>query len=275
MLTLIMIFVISGCGNKATSNNSEGLGGINSAYAGGSNNSSNTNSEPTNNKSDYDAMLDDGVPPLTVGLTKFMEVKGESYEMLEPVIDNISQTNPFASFAFFPLITTDLTILPLTMLGALPKKSATLWEGNLMFLMDGTGRVEVSGNVSSFSMEVIATDNPDNSMTIVGEYDYKKDTLKAVFEVADGSQMIFEYTAVGDGYVSQLYTESTDGNTLIRSAFNSQKLYAGILEVRGLPESIYGKNITDWEAYVQSDDLMVILDNGKGYTILEGEKFDF
>ncbi len=222
---------------------------------------------------DYDELVDAGLSPLSIGLTKFMDVKSKSYEMLTPMMDKIGETNPFAGLAFLPLLGSDLTILPLTMLSALPSKGDHLWEGNLLFMFEGTGRVEVKGDIASFRME-INSQNDTGKMLVSGEYDIKSDSMRAVFTMEDGSETIFEYSASGDGYVSQLYTE--DGNdSIIKNAFDERRLLASVSEVNGKPGSIYQKNTSDWESFTVSENLMIYLEENNGYAIIDGEKYEY
>src|SRR6185437_8324449 len=90
-------------------------------------------------ETDYDELTDLGMPPVSVSLTKFMDLKGVAYEMLDPMTDSIEESGNFmASMAILPLFMADLSILPLTMIGTLPSKSDNLWEGELFFLFNGT-----------------------------------------------------------------------------------------------------------------------------------------
>ncbi len=278
-VAILMVFALTGCGGNESSSD-------NSSSTSSNNNESKSNVEDTNGSSDsigvssdfeatdYDEMLDSGVSPVSVGITKYLEVKGVAYEMLTPVMDQISETNPFAALAFLPLFTVDLTIMPLTMLAAIPEKGNGVWEGNLMLLYNGTGRVEAKGDINTFSMNITNDDSEMGSMTIEGEYDAKTDSMQAVFKMGDGTQMVFEYVASDDGYVSQLYTEGEEENTLIKNAVNNTKLYAGLIDESSKPDSIYKKKVTDWESFVANDTLMIVIDNGKGYSILDGEKFE-
>lgn len=168
-----------------------------------------------------------------------------------------------------------MAILPLSMMSLLPKQSETLWEGEVLVLTDMNGKVEVNGNISTFELQVKSEDDPSQNMVITGEYDLKADSLTALFSVNDGSKMLFEYAAVGDGYISQWYSDTDGEHTIVRSAFDLERMYGGMITTNGIPESIYQQQITGWEEFVESDTLMVVIDHGEGYIILDGNKYEY
>lgn len=286
-LVALMVFALTGCGGKESSSDNGSTSaskseGVSSSTVGSGSNATDDSDDDYDDEdfdsmdfggTDYDEMLDSGAPPVAVGITRYLDVKGTAYEMLTPAMDTVSQTNPMAALAYLPLVTVDLTILPLTMLAGIPPKGDNLWEGTIMFMYNGTGRVEVKGDISTFSME-INNDDTGEIMNIEGKYDIATDSFQANFTMEDGEEMFFEFTASDDGYVSQIYSEGVDGSTVIKNAVNNTKLYAGLIESGSRPASIYQKKVTDWEGFVKNDTLMVVLDNGKGYTILDGEKYE-
>lgn len=83
-----------------------------------------------------------------------------------------------------------------------------------------------------------------------------------------------EYAAVGDGYISQWYTDQDGEHTIVRSAFDSERIYGGIITTNRMPESIYKQQIADWEGFVENDDLMIVLDQDESYLILDGHKYE-
>lgn len=284
LLTVVLIFTLSACGGGKGESSSSGDNASSSTSQNSDTAAKETNSNAAgtsgidSSTSDYKEMLDSGVPPMSVSITKYLETKGKAFEKLDFVMENVSESDPFAAFAFMPLLAVDLAILPVTMIGALPQAGNNVWEGNLMFLYNGTGRVETKGDISTFKMDIHSEDDASDNMKIEGEYDIKTDSFKTVFYPQDGGTLIFEYTASGDGYVSQMYSQEADGSsTLIRNAFDESKLYSGLIEGNAAPGSIYQKPVkdNDWVDFVKSDSMMVVIENGKGYTIIEGTKYEY
>lgn len=265
---LLVSATLVGCGGKSKGNEEVGKTKV-------ENDNTTKEDEKTNSNSDYDELIDLGLPPVSVGLTKFLEAKGNSYEMLDGMLESIEADGNFmAGLAILPLYMADLTILPLTMIGTLPSKGKNLWEGNLFMLFEGTGIVEMKGDISTFTMEIEAAENANDKMTINGEYDSNKDSLQAIFTVDGKETVIFEFAASGNGYASQIYSKNEDSFSLIKNAFDENRLYSGLITEGGKPESIYQKKVDNWEQFVKNDTLMIVLDKGKGYSIIDGEKYE-
>ena len=83
-----------------------------------------------------DDLTDSDISPVAISITNYMEVKGVSYEMLEPVMDNISEQNMMAPLSMLGLLMVDLTLLPLSLIASAVPQGNNVWEGPL-FLMDG------------------------------------------------------------------------------------------------------------------------------------------
>jgi hypothetical protein len=221
---------------------------------------------------------DSGLPPVGVGFAKFMEVKGKAYELMDLMTDQITGSgDTMASLALLPLLTADLSILPLAMTIAFPSIGDNVWDGEFRVMTDGKGRAELKGEICTFSMELAASDDSQNIMIVTGEYDTKKDSLRATFTTGGKETVSFEYAASGKGYVSQLFYLQDDGITtsLIKNAFDEKILYAGMTLEKAKPDSIYQKNVEIGEGFVQSEEIMVVLEKGKGHALIDGKKYKY
>lgn len=215
------------------------------------------------------------LPPVGEGFTKYMEVKSKANDSMSRLVNSVQKGNdPTAGLGLLPMIAADLPILPLTALLALPSKGNGVWEGDLVALFKGTGRIEQKGDISTFKLEVVSKNDPKDKQVITGEYDAKNDSLKALFATNGKETAVFEYTASGKGYVSQLYVEENGKGIVHKSAFDEKNLYAGMLAGNGKPSSIYKKDVEAGESFVKSDEAMVAIQNGKGYAVFGGKKLN-
>ncbi|MBS4201219.1 hypothetical protein KHA93_16395 [Bacillus sp. FJAT-49732] len=263
---LLMFFSISGCGK------SEEKGGTPpvSNQEGKSPEKVDDETPP----SPKDDLVDLDTPPVATGMTQYIEVKGKAYEMLEPMMESISQKNPMASITLMGLFSTDITLAPLAVLSEVPKTGKNVWEGPIMNQVS-TGHVEMKGDICTFNMEMNVPDESIQNMTISGEYDTKTESLQASFSV-DGKEIkVFEYVPSGSGYVSQIITKENEETYLIKQVFNENTLYIGMVTGSGKEESIYKQNIEFNKNFVKNDSMMVVIENGKGYTIIDNEKYEY
>jgi len=265
---ILVLSSLSGCSSRETAQKDS------STQAKEENKTETKKEQTEKHVSSTDNLENSGISPIAIGVTKYMEVKGKAYEMLTPMTDSISQKDPLASMSLLSLLVTDITLLPLTFVGTLLPIGQNVWEGPLI-MMDGKGKVEQKGDICIFEMEVESKENPGEILTITGEYDAKKDSLQAIYHTNGKETIIFEFIASGDGYVSQFYSTDNEGNALIKQAFNEKSLYAGMISDSGKPESIYKQAINIGEDFVKNDTLMVVLQDGQGYSIIEGKKFEY
>jgi len=269
MSILIAVLSLAGCGGKSSTkgetNSPAVKPGVNSPEA----------SKESRSSSSADDLEQSGLyPPAGTGIAKFLELKGKAYELMKPISDKIaSGDDAMASLALLPLMSADLSILPLAMIIAFPSKGDNVWEGEFRVMTDGKGRAELKGEICTFDMELAASDGSQEKMIITGEYDTKKDSLKASFTTGGKETALFEYAASGNGYVSQLFFTGDDGKTsLIRNAFDEKNLYAGMIPEDAKPDSIYQMSFEVGESFVKSDKIMVVIENGKGYALIDGKK---
>ena len=142
-------------------------------------------------------------------------------------------------------------------------------------LWTAIGRVELKGDICTFEMDIESQDGSGDNLVITGEYDIKKDSLQAVYETGGKETVVFEYAATGDGYASQFYFTESDNPFLIKQAFDEKSLYAGMFSTSNKPESVYRQNIKLEEGFGTNDELMVVIESNKGYTIIQGERYDY
>jgi len=213
------------------------------------------------------------LPPVGQSLTKYMESKSAVTEKIGELIDPLTESeDAMAMLAFMPLLTADLSILPLTSLMMLQPKGDNVWEGELIALFDGHGHIEQKGDISTFQLEMTTKDGTNQKQTITGEYDAKKDSLKAIYTTEGKEVAVFEYAASGDGYVSQLLLEENGAKSLNKSAFDNSKAYLGMVSASGGLSSIYQQDIKISEDFVKNDDLKVVIEGDNGYVIAGGKK---
>jgi len=267
----LAVLSLAGCGTKSSTmdaTNNPSMNGLNSPEA-----SKESSPSSINNDLEQTGLY----PPAGTGITKFLELKGKAYEQMKPLNDKIANgEDAMASLALLPLMSSDLSILPLAMIITLPSKGDNVWEGEFRVMTDGKGRAELKGEICTFDMELAASDGSQEKMIITGEYDTKKDSLKASFTTGDKETVLFEYAASGDGYVSQLFYTGDDGKpSLIRNAFDEKNLYAGMTSENAKPDNIYQQNIELGESFIQSDKIRVVMNNGKGYALIDGIKHEY
>jgi hypothetical protein len=278
ILIVLLSLTLTGCGD---SNAAQEAGSTTSPNTSATeqpveaNNSEQDHSTTTNEISISDEIKqleDSGIAPVGVGILKFLESKTKSNDILEPFTEQITISDPMAAMALMPISFADMTVLPLTILSTIPSAGNNVWEGELLSLFKGTGRVELKGSINTFTIEGTEESGTNGKMTITGEYDMATDSLRAEF-VTDGNENhVFEFVASGDGYVSQLYSSIAGEVHIIKNAFNSSSLYSSVIPANAKPESIYQKNIKVGEDFVKNETLMVSNTEGKGYGIFDGQK---
>lgn len=213
------------------------------------------------------------LPSVGESFIQFMEVKANANDKMSQLSNEVGEgEDTTAMLAILPLITSDLAVLPLSMLVALPPAGNNIWEGDIAAMFDGTGRIEQQGDISTFNMEVESKEEPKVKQTITGEYDSKKDSLKATFTTGGRETAIFEYAASGQGYVSQLYLEENSQTSVYKSSFDHQNLYAGLFVDSGKPSSIFQEEIKFGESFVKNDGVMVVIEENQAFVIVDGEK---
>ncbi len=218
-------------------------------------------------------LADSGVAPAALGVVAYFEAKGATSEALNAATEKLAASgDPMAMMAFLPISFADLTILPLTMLSMLPETGKNIWEGELMMLVTGSGRIEQKGDISEFTLKLQDSGEGADYTEITGKYDRSKDSMRAEFWQNNQLSHVFEYSTSGNGYVSQLYSNTEDETTWLKHAFTGTSLYSGIVPANGEPESIYQKSPAINEEFVKNESLMLVLNDGVGYAILDGKR---
>ncbi|MBS4196396.1 hypothetical protein [Lederbergia citri] len=268
--TFLMFVSISGCSK------SEGNGGTEETDPVSKEEEKETppkkDDETTPPKKDEPADL--AIPPVADGMTKYLEVKRKAYEMLDTMMDTISVQNPMVSITLMGLFSTDIPLAPLASLSNVPKSGQNVWEGPLMN-QDSKGHVELKGDICTFNLEMKSEEEEIQNMIISGEYDTKTESLQASFSVDGKETMVFEYVPSGSGYASQVFNKENEETTLIKQVFNENALYIGVFKDSSKQDSIYKQNVEFSEDFVKNDFLMIAIENGKGYTIIENEKYEY
>ncbi|WHY86926.1 hypothetical protein QNH39_03365 [Neobacillus novalis] len=269
LTTLLMFFSISGCGKSDVKEETEGTAPLSKEE--GKAPQKKDNETPASPK---DELAESAIPPIATRMTHYMEVKQKAYEMLDPMLETVSKENPMASISLMGLFSTDIPLMPLAMLSGVPKTGQNVWEGPVMN-QDSKGHVELKGDICMFDLEMKSEDETIQSMNISGEYDTKTESLKASFSVNGKETKVFEFVPSGDGYVSQLFTMENGETTLIKQVFNENTLYMGVFKDSSKQESIYKQNVEFSENFVKNNFMMIVIENGKGYTIIENKKYEY
>jgi hypothetical protein len=281
---VLMMALLAGCGGNAetsgaadspnSSSNSSGSLGDSTSSKGDDQESAEGSAAEVS--AEIASLEESGVSPVGVGIAKYFEAKGKASDTMNIVTEKIgSSGDPLAVMALMPLTFADLTIMPLMVLTMIPSAGDNLWEGEFTMMFSGSGRIQQKGATSDFTLDVSDLANPDNNMQVTGKYDSDKESLRAEFKLNNNASHIFEFSASGGGYASQLYSVADGEVTLIKNAFNGDALYSGIVPTSGEPDSIYQKKVEIGEGFVKNDGVMLAADNGAGYVVLEGRKVEF
>jgi len=234
VLALALIFSLSACGGK-----------------GGSSGNSKKNAAKSRAPSE--------------AYEEYTKMKSTAYDSINEIISEHTELALSVGLALFPIVSVDLTLIPLTMIGS--------DGGELALAFLGMGNIKIDQNGDKYTIKY--TDSKEVEMIQTCEFDAAADSMRSIISDAAGSleTMIFEYTKSGDGYVSQycMYQEQSGEYMLIKMYFNADGDVAiGIETVSSEPDSIYKKTGLTSD-FAKNDSFFVLLQAGKLTVTNNGE----
>ena len=188
---------------------------------------------------------------------KYTELKSAAYDRIN---DKLSASEDpeiaMASMSLLPVIMSDLTLLPLTVL------TADQQAAGIALSMLGMKDVKIAQNSKEYTITYANEDGDTFTQTCV--YDKATDSMQSTLSgsKSDGETMYFEYTRAGKGYASQMFSKNDDGGyTLVLCFFDDSNIAAfGVKSVDSKPASIIGSGASLNKDFVKNDEMYAIFE---------------